>query len=176
MEKDCTQRITVLILMMVLNSNIAYAVPFEIIAKHYGFYEIAMPGDGNCIFWAVAAGDNMSSNLSLTYNLARRQYELRKQVATEYRNGDFDEELSAVIASEGKQFPNKETYIDAIANDYYGGELEILALSKILHKNIVHHMQNRRALAYPDNVPYRKSIHIWYSGNHYNLLIPGEKK
>jgi hypothetical protein len=86
------------------------------------------------------------------------------------KSGRFDEEINLFLISDENPFRTKEHYIQALEGNYYGGELEILVMSEILGKNIVVHQEKANPIIYPHGAPYKKAIHIWYNGNHYNLL------
>jgi hypothetical protein len=163
-------KINVIILLTVFTVATVQASPFNTIGLRDGLNEIEMPGDGYCLFWSVAAGDNITSNLPLQHKLEEHAKRLRKQVVELYKTGSMDEELNTVVASEREIHKNKQEYIKAVAEHYWGGEVEILAMSRIFQKNIVHHMPRRKSITYPDGAPYNKTIHIWYNGSHYNLL------
>lgn len=159
-----------LIWLVVIFSSSINAKPFEVIGKRDNMYEIEMPADNNCLFWAVAAGNNLANGNSLRHRLAERQRNLRNLVVQKYQTGEYDEELAIVLTSDENEFNNKDDYLKAISDNYWGGEIEILAMSNILQKNITVHMKNVIPIKYPYGTPYKKFVHVFYNGSHYNLL------
>ncbi len=162
----------IILILVFLNVTSCFALSFEKSGSKDDMDEIAMPGDGDCLFWAVAVGENAAEGKALAYGLPARKLELRQQVAIALGSGDFNEELNVVLASDDSPYHNSHDYIEAVRNGMWAGDLELLVLSRLLNKNIIHHSQTRVLLAYPNDKPYSKSIHIWYMGEHYNLLLP----
>ena len=145
---------------------------FEKIGIRNDMDEISMPGDGSCLFWAIAAGENIAKGRDMKYQLAKRKDELREQVVAELRFGKYDEELSLMLASDDTPYNNAVDYIAAVRKGMWGGDLELVVLSSALKINIINYTYTGAVIKYPETLQHAETIRIYYTGYHYNLLLP----
>jgi len=160
-------------------------------AEHYSVQKVA--GDGRCMFRALVKGMARNKGITLTPRQEREEAdELRtavKEVICE-NHEERDQYQEAVIAITVDE-PLKRYCQRVGRSDFWGGESELLVLSKLCHQPIIvyipenEHRNGTGGSGFISIAEYgieyhegsgktrrRKVVRLLYSGgNHYDLLI-----
>ncbi|SIO73133.1 Ubiquitin thioesterase otu2 [Babesia microti strain RI] len=128
----------------------------------YGFRIYNIPGDGNCLYRSIA------------HQLDPKSTELHRELRVKAAKFILDhrEEFSSYISD------NICEYADKIANtNEWGGEIEIVALSRALNRNIfVHCVRYKEPICHGHTSAVGDDIHLvfyesaYLLGGHYNSV------
>ena len=157
----------------VVSPNIDLASPQDgrISMEKYTFIDV--PGDGNCLFRAIAFAESLVN----TKRSTSLDHKLLREIAAKYIDENFDWSPIRITQSEnysGRQFPNKKEYIKYISqNENWGGSMEIEALAEVLNLVICviyADSESQTCFGYSKN---RKHITIIFvDKNHYQVAVP----
>jgi len=142
-------------------SNVAMAASLK---------EVAMPGDGDCLFWSLTAHRfNASDWHGAAHRKATRA--LRQKVAGALSDKKYEDTLSLFLISDENPYQTPEAYIQAFQSGRLdGGELEIKVASDLLGVNVAVHLQNGTTIEYPAEQGSTITTHLQYHPGHYNYL------
>ncbi|KAH9623707.1 hypothetical protein KSS87_013421 [Heliosperma pusillum] len=158
-------------------------------AEHYSVRKVA--GDGRCMFRALVKGMAVNKGINLTSHREREDADELRTAVKEVICEDKKEQRSykeAVIAITVEQ--PLQRYCQRIGrSDFWGGESELLVLSKLCHQPIIVYIPETEikgggrgfvpiaeygAEFYKPSgkTKARKAVRLLYSGrNHYDLLV-----
>lgn len=132
-----------------------------------------MPGDGRCLYRAIAYGLAHSNGVRLSKREQTNEADRLRTLAHDTIRWKLKEEFRQNHVIEG----DIEEYCDCMQDvSFYGGEAEIIALSYALKSSIAVYVDCKTGLkrinVYGQRRRVRHSISVLFNGhNHYDALV-----
>ncbi|KAG0562439.1 hypothetical protein KC19_9G146300 [Ceratodon purpureus] len=144
---------------------------------HFDYHVTGIPGDGRCLFRAVAHGACLRSGKPAPNEGTQRQ------MADDLRNKALDELVRRRETSEWFIEGDFDAYVRRMRNPYtWGGEPELLMLSNVLQMPITVYMKHKGGIIaiaeYGQEYGNENPIRVLYHGSgHYEAVqLPGDKR
>jgi len=138
------------------------------------FKKIHIAGDGDCLFTSSWVSDMYNNIGEIVTDVHLRECSarcLRKKVVSFLRHNQ--ERFEEFVTCPGRSYRN---YLNEMkTNGIWGGEMEIIALTNVLRRDIVtfhRSMDHIRFFSYDGPDKRQNTIYLYYHGDHYSSLIP----